>query len=144
MNAKTVYIVHSPSYNDTTVIYGVFDLKERLDNFLDRFKDRIDDVEIKEMPLNPTFPGDKTRNPYCATLFRDGTAMLHIISNPADAYKAIKDEYEIVELDGELSRVFYYLMAETREAAWTEAIVRFEKLVELDEFCLDGEIRMEE
>src|SRR5690606_41888678 len=85
MNAKTVYIVHSPSYNDTTVIYGVFDLKERLDNFLDRFKDRIDDVEIKEMPLNPTFPGDKTRNPYCATLFRDGTAMLHIISNPTDS-----------------------------------------------------------
>ncbi len=144
MNAKTVYIVHSPSYSDTTDIYGVFDLKERLDDFLDRFKDRIDDVEIKEMSLNPTFPGDKTRNPYCAALFRDGTAMLHVTSNPTDSDRAIRDEYEIVELDGELSRVFYYLMAETREAAWTKAIARFEKLVELNEFRLNGEIRMEE
>src|SRR5690606_30355290 len=115
-----------------------------IDGFLNRFKDRADDLEVREMTLNPHFQGDKTRNPYSAALFKDGTAMLSVTSNPADVDRSIKDEYEIIEIDGEPSRIFYYFMAETRDHAWAEGIARFEKLVERGEFKLDGEIRREE
>lgn len=144
IEAKTVFVVYSPDYMDTTYIYGVFDSKERVEEFLNRFKDRADDLEVREMTLNPHFQGDKNRNPYFATLLKDGTAMLSVTSNPADADRAIKDEYEIIEIDEEPSRVFYFFLAETRDRAWTESIARFEKLVELGEFKLDGEIRKED
>ncbi|GGC42903.1 hypothetical protein GCM10011386_38990 [Parapedobacter defluvii] len=143
METKTVYIVYSPDYMDTTDIYGVFDSKERVDEFLNRFKDRVDELQIREMVLNPQFQGDKKRNPYCAILYKSGMAMLSVISNPADCDKAIKNEHEIIEIDGEPERLFCYFLAETRDQAWAEGMARMEKLVELGEFKLDGEIYKE-
>ncbi|GGC35842.1 hypothetical protein GCM10011386_29970 [Parapedobacter defluvii] len=122
-------------------------LPKRLYNFLKTMPDipiaQVDQRYIREMVLNPQFQGDKKRNPYCAILYKSGMAMLSVISNPADCDKAIKNEHEIIEIDGEPERLFYYFLAETRDQAWAEGMARMEKLVELGEFKLDGEIYKE-
>jgi len=144
METKTVFVVYSPYYEDVNDIYGVFDSKERMDEFLYRFKDRADDFEIREMALNPQFPGDKSRNPYCAPFYSDGRANLFIVYDPTETEKAMNNVHEVDELDGVPNCLTVYLLAETKDEARTEAIARMEKMVEKGAFTLTGELDMED